>query len=159
MSTYVATVNDTIVARSERTVVIEGSRYFRPDSMVDEHFTRTRMRSICPWKGVANYYTITVDGVIQRNAARTYRLPSPLARNQELPGVRRHRFGHRTVSGRAGTRLRRWWASTRPVDPERSCTARTVAGAAVTWTAPRAENAALRHTPRLLPTAAAQGRR
>ena len=80
MSTYVATVNDTLVARSDRTVVIEGNRYFPPDSIVDEHFTRTRMKSLCPWKDVASYYTITVDRVARRNAAWTYRHPSPLAR-------------------------------------------------------------------------------
>ncbi len=80
MSTYVARVNDTIVARSDRTVLIEGNRYFPPDSIVDEHFTRTRIKSLCPWKGVASYYTITVDGVPRRNGAWTYRHPSPLAR-------------------------------------------------------------------------------
>ncbi len=80
MTTYVATVNDKVIARSDRTVLIEGNRYFPPDSIVEEHFTRTRMKSLCPWKGVASYYTLTVDGVDQRNAAWTYRHPSPLAR-------------------------------------------------------------------------------
>lgn len=80
MTTYVATVNDKVIARSDRTVLIEGNRYFPPDSIVEEHFTPTRMKSLCPWKGVASYYTLTVDGVYQRNAAWTYGHPSPLAR-------------------------------------------------------------------------------
>ncbi len=32
-----------------------------------------------PWKGIASYYTVVVDGVEGRNAAWTYRHPSPLA--------------------------------------------------------------------------------
>lgn len=80
MTTYAATVNDTVVARSDDTVLVEGNRYFPPDSIVEEHFSRTRMKSLCPWKGIASYYTITVDGEAQRNAAWTYRHPSPLAR-------------------------------------------------------------------------------
>jgi uncharacterized protein (DUF427 family) len=48
MSTNVATANDAIVARSDGTVMIESNRYFPPDSIVDEHFTRTRMRALHP---------------------------------------------------------------------------------------------------------------
>ncbi len=80
MSTYIATLNDTVIARSDQTVLIEGNRYFPLDSVREEHFTRTRMKSLCPWKGVASYYTVTVAGGEHRNAARTYRHPSPLAR-------------------------------------------------------------------------------
>lgn len=63
-------------------MLIEGNRYFPPDSVVDQHFTRRKMKSLCPcpWKGVASYYTITVGDVRQRNAVWTYRHPSPLAR-------------------------------------------------------------------------------
>lgn len=80
MSTYVATVNDTVIARSDQTVVVEGNHYFPPHSIEQEHFTRTRMKSLCPWKGVASYYTVAVDEDAHRNAAWTYRHPSPLAR-------------------------------------------------------------------------------
>ena len=80
MTTYVATLNDTVIARSDDTVLIEGNRYFPPGSILDEHFTSTRMKSLCPWKGIASYYTVTVNDVRQRNAAWTYRHPSPLAR-------------------------------------------------------------------------------
>ncbi len=79
MSTYVATLNDTIIARSDQTVLVEGNRYFPPDSIREQHFTRTRMKSLCPWKGIASYYTVCVDGTVRRNAAWTYRHPSPLA--------------------------------------------------------------------------------
>ncbi len=80
MSTYTATLNDTVIARSDQTVLIEGSRYFPPDSIREAHFTPTRMKSLCFWKGIASYYTVSVDDVRRRNAAWTYRHPSPLAR-------------------------------------------------------------------------------
>ncbi len=34
---------------------------------------------MCPWKGVASYYSITVNGAINPNAAWYYPHPSPLA--------------------------------------------------------------------------------
>lgn len=80
MTTYVATLNDTVIARSDQTVLLEGNHYFPPDSIREEHFTRTRLKSLCPWKGVASYYTVTVNDVHRPNAAWTYRHPSPLAR-------------------------------------------------------------------------------
>jgi len=80
VSTYIATLNDTVIARSDQTVLIEGNRYFPPYSIREEHFTRTRMKSLCPWKGIASYYTVGVNDVRRRNAAWTYRHPSPLAR-------------------------------------------------------------------------------
>ncbi|MFN2561070.1 MAG: DUF427 domain-containing protein [Jatrophihabitans sp.] len=80
MTTYVATVNGTVIARCDRTVLIEGNRCFPPDAIVEEHFTTTRVKSLCPWKGVASYYALTVDGADQRNAAWSYRQPSRLAR-------------------------------------------------------------------------------
>ena len=41
---------------------------------------RSRMKSLCPWKGLAHYYTVTVDGEVNPNAAWYYPHPSPLAR-------------------------------------------------------------------------------
>ncbi len=77
---YRAELNGTVVAESDDVVVVEGNAYFPPESLRAEYFTKTRMRSLCPWKGVARYYTVTVDGVQARNAAWTYPHPFPLAR-------------------------------------------------------------------------------
>jgi uncharacterized protein (DUF427 family) len=38
------------------------------------------MRSLCPWKGIASYYTVEVGGRSARNAAWTYRHPFPWIR-------------------------------------------------------------------------------
>ena len=59
---------------------LEGNGYFPPESVRWDHLHATRMRSLCSWKGVASYYTVRVDGGEDRNAAWTYRHPSPLAR-------------------------------------------------------------------------------
>lgn len=69
-----------VVAQSERTVVVEGNHYFPPDSIDHRYLKRSAMRSLCPWKGIANYYSIEVGDEKQRNAAWTYRHPLPWVR-------------------------------------------------------------------------------
>ncbi len=72
-----AVFNGQVIARSERTVVVERNHYF-PAADVDSQFLRrSRMKSLCPWKGIASYYTVDVGGVRDRQAAWTYRHPSP----------------------------------------------------------------------------------
>lgn len=75
-----AVFNDVVLARSADTVRVEGNVYFPPDSIAWEHLTATRARSLCFWKGVVGYFTVDVGGTKSRNAAWTYRHPSPLAR-------------------------------------------------------------------------------
>lgn len=75
-----AIFNGRVIGASEHTVVVEGNHYFPPDDVDEVYLRRTRMKSLCPWKGIASYYTVEVDGVRDRNAAWTYRHPSPLAR-------------------------------------------------------------------------------
>ncbi len=72
--------NGTVVAESDDTVVVEGNHYFPEESLRNEYFTQSSHRSVCPWKGMASYYNLTVDGVINPDAAWQYRHPSPLAR-------------------------------------------------------------------------------
>ncbi len=54
--------------------------YFPPESVHWDFLHATRRKSLCFWKGVASYYTVRVDDIEDRNAAWTYRRPSPLAR-------------------------------------------------------------------------------
>lgn len=56
------------------------SHYFPPDSLNPEYFTDSARKTVCPWKGLASYYTVEVDGERNERAAWTYRNPSPLAR-------------------------------------------------------------------------------
>lgn len=75
-----AIFNGAVVARSADTVLVEGNHYFPPGSVKQRFLVRSWVKSLCPWKGLASYYTVEVDGVRARNAAWTYRHPSPLAR-------------------------------------------------------------------------------
>ncbi len=75
-----AVVAGRVVARSEDTVVVEGNHYFPLESVTEGVLHRSRMKSVCPWKGVASYYTVQAGGAVVNNAAWTYRHPSPLAR-------------------------------------------------------------------------------
>ncbi len=72
--------NGAVLAESDRTVVVEGNHYFPLDSLRHEHFSKSSRRSVCPWKGLASYYTIEVDGSRNEGAAWTYPRPTPLAR-------------------------------------------------------------------------------
>lgn len=74
-----ATFNGVPIAQSDETVVVEGNHYFPPDSIAWDYFTKTDHSTVCPWKGTASYYTITVDGEIGTNAAWTYESPKEAA--------------------------------------------------------------------------------
>ena len=72
--------NQTTIAETDETIVVEGNHYFPPDSVDDQHLKRSAMRSVCPWKGIAAYYHVEADGAEGRNAAWTYRHPYPWIR-------------------------------------------------------------------------------
>jgi uncharacterized protein (DUF427 family) len=72
--------NGKVIAESDDTVSLEGNVYFPLDSVRPGILTATRMRTLCPWKGVATYYDISIRGRVNHNAAWAYRHPSPLAR-------------------------------------------------------------------------------
>jgi len=73
--------NDTVLAESDRTEIVEGNHYFPPDAINREYFTQSDTRTTCPWKGVASYYTIQVNGQVNKDAAWSYPTPSDAAAN------------------------------------------------------------------------------
>lgn len=77
--------NGKVIAESDKTVNIEGNAYFPIDSLKREYFSETSTHSTCPWKGEASYYTITVDGKENKDAAWFYKKPSELAK-----GIKNH---------------------------------------------------------------------
>ncbi|UCG79140.1 MAG: DUF427 domain-containing protein [Nitrospirota bacterium] len=79
-----ATWNGTVVAESDKTIVIEGNHYFPPDSVKWDYFEKTDHTSVCPWKGNAIYYNITVNGEKNDNAAWSY--PEPKEAAKEIKG-------------------------------------------------------------------------
>jgi len=72
--------NGVVIAESDDTVVVEGNHYFPVESLDATRFADSASRSLCPWKGVAHYKTVTVDGVSASDAAWFYPRPFPLAR-------------------------------------------------------------------------------
>jgi uncharacterized protein (DUF427 family) len=75
----VATWNGAVIAESDKTIVIEGNHYFPPDSVNKQYLRPSTTTSRCPWKGLANYYSLIVDGKTNEDAAWYYAEPSNAA--------------------------------------------------------------------------------
>ncbi len=74
-----ATWNGVVVAESDQTVIVEGNHYFPRDSVATEYFETSEARTVCPWKGVANYFDLVVGDARNPGAAWTYKDPKPAA--------------------------------------------------------------------------------
>jgi len=76
-----ATWNDTVIARSDETVVVEGNHYFPRDSVSEDHVAPSDESSICPWKGTASYLDVKVGEEVNAAAAWYYPEPKEAAEN------------------------------------------------------------------------------
>ncbi|MGJ8659654.1 DUF427 domain-containing protein [Cellulophaga fucicola] len=72
--------NNTVIAESSDTVVIENNHYFPKESIKQEFFNATDTHTTCPWKGKAHYYTVTVNGKENKDAAWHYPEVSKMAK-------------------------------------------------------------------------------
>ncbi len=72
--------NDKVLAESDKTIVVENNHYFPADSINKEFFVESDHQSTCPWKGLASYYSIQVDGETNPNAAWYYPEPKDAAK-------------------------------------------------------------------------------
>jgi uncharacterized protein (DUF427 family) len=75
-----ATWNGVTIADSDRTVLVETNQYFPLESVDHEHLKRTWMKTLCPWNGIASYYTVVAGDQVNVNAVWTHRLPYPWIR-------------------------------------------------------------------------------
>ena len=64
--------NNQVIAESNDTVVVEGNHYFPPESIHQEFYQSSDLHTTCPYKGVASYYSIVVDGKTNEDAAWYY---------------------------------------------------------------------------------------
>ncbi len=71
--------NGQVIAESNDTVVVENNHYFPKEAVRAELITDSTTHTTCPWKGVASYYTLTVDGKANADAAWYYPDPKPAA--------------------------------------------------------------------------------
>ena len=75
--------NDTVLAESDDTIVVEGNHYFPPEAINQQYFRENSMHTVCPWKGTASYYDIVVDGQVNQGGAWYYPSPSRAAKGIE----------------------------------------------------------------------------
>lgn len=74
-----ASWNGAVIAESDDTIEVEGNHYFPPDSVNREYLRESDTHTTCPWKGVASYYDVVVDGEVNSDAAWYYPLTSEAA--------------------------------------------------------------------------------
>lgn len=67
-----ATWNGVVIAKSDKTVVVEGNHYFPHESLVQTHFRPSAKHTTCGWKGVASYYDVVVGDATNQDAAWFY---------------------------------------------------------------------------------------
>lgn len=72
--------NGTVIAESEKTVVVEGNHYFPPESIKKEFFEESPTRTTCSWKGDANYFSVSIGGKKNPDAAWYYPEPKDAAK-------------------------------------------------------------------------------
>jgi uncharacterized protein (DUF427 family) len=71
-----ATWNGTLLAESDRTILVEGNQYFPLDDVRSEQLGSNSLQTHCPWKGEASYYDVVAGE--QTNAAAAWYYPEPL---------------------------------------------------------------------------------
>ena len=74
-----ATWHNATLAQSDHTEVVEGNHYFPPASLQKNLLEESKHTTVCPWKGTAHYYHVTVDGQKNENAAWYYPEPKSAA--------------------------------------------------------------------------------
>lgn len=71
--------NNTVIAESEDTVLVEGNHYFPEGTLKREFTTFSNHKSSCAWKGEASYYSLIVNGDLNTDAVWYYPEPKPEA--------------------------------------------------------------------------------
>jgi uncharacterized protein (DUF427 family) len=74
--------NGALIAESDETVVVEGNHYFPRSAVKDDLLSDSATTSVCPWKGIAHYHSITVGGETNKDAAWYY--PDPKSAAEEI---------------------------------------------------------------------------
>lgn len=76
--------NDTVIAESDETLVVEGNHYFPAASVKNENLAPSDTHTTCGWKGVASYHDVVVGGQVNKDAAWFY--PAPKAEAANITG-------------------------------------------------------------------------
>ncbi len=70
---------NTVIAETDQTIVVDGNHYFPPVSIKTECFEKSNVHTVCPWKGMASYFNLIVDGEVNKRAAWYNPTPSHAA--------------------------------------------------------------------------------
>ena len=70
---------DIVIAECDNTEIVEGNHYFPPECVKKEYLNESDMHTTCPWKGLASYYNIVVNGEANKDAAWYYPEPKSAA--------------------------------------------------------------------------------
>ncbi len=76
---YQAVWQEKVIAKSDKTIEVEGNQYFPLMDVNMDLLSLTEHTTKCPWKGTANYYTLTINDNKNENAAWTYKNPKEAA--------------------------------------------------------------------------------
>ncbi|GLS27825.1 DUF427 domain-containing protein [Marinibactrum halimedae] len=71
--------NGKVIAESDDTIVVENNHYFPAEALEKACFENSDTTSSCFWKGKAHYYSVSVDGKTNKDAAWYYPDPKPKA--------------------------------------------------------------------------------
>ncbi|APG60315.1 DUF427 domain-containing protein [Christiangramia salexigens] len=72
--------NDTLIAESDDTRIVENNHYFPMKDIRLEYFIKSPLNTRCVWKGEASYFHIKVDGELNKDAAWYYPTTSHAAK-------------------------------------------------------------------------------
>ena len=69
-----ATWNGKVIAQADTSEIqlVEGNVYFPPGKVDRSAVKASDTHTVCPWKGVASYYDVIVDGKTNKDAAWYY---------------------------------------------------------------------------------------
>jgi len=76
-----ATFNGKVIAESDNCIELENNMYFPVEDVNMEYLRHSETETSCPWKGVASYYDVEVDGKVSKDAAWQYKDPKEEAEN------------------------------------------------------------------------------
>ncbi|KAJ3414238.1 hypothetical protein HDV05_006855 [Chytridiales sp. JEL 0842] len=76
-----AEFNGAVIAETDKFETVEGNIYFPPESLKMEYFKPSSTHTTCGWKGVASYYTVSVNGKENADSAWYYPTPKDAAKN------------------------------------------------------------------------------
>lgn len=72
--------NGAVIAESDDIVTVEGNAYFPHASVQQAYLRPSDHQTTCPWKGLARYYSLEVNGQQNTNAAWYYPVPKDAAK-------------------------------------------------------------------------------